>query len=151
MSARPYQSRLITCEVCGRQGRAVQKGRDICQARVCARSQALTVGVVDARNIVLQRRPNSALAVLASPLDPRQSVRDAYVPVLSTIRRSSCARRATNLNSDASAAWESRRRSSVLFAGRYAPHNTSVELSAERAGQRSATVAGSAPPATSSR
>ncbi len=37
MSSRPYQSRLITCEVCGCRRRAVQKDRDICQA--CVRKE----------------------------------------------------------------------------------------------------------------
>ncbi len=40
MSSRPYQSRLITCEVCGRRRRAVQKDRDICQ--VCLRKEPST-------------------------------------------------------------------------------------------------------------
>src|SRR5258708_37059843 len=40
MSSRPHQSRLITCEVCGRRRRAVQKDRDIC--RVCLRKEPST-------------------------------------------------------------------------------------------------------------
>ena len=40
MSSRPYQSRWITCEVCGCRRRAVQKDRDICQA--CVRKEPST-------------------------------------------------------------------------------------------------------------
>jgi hypothetical protein len=40
MSSRPYQSRWITCEVCGHGCRAVQKDRDICRA--CLRKEPST-------------------------------------------------------------------------------------------------------------
>jgi hypothetical protein len=40
MSSRPYQSRWITCEVCGRRCRAVQKDRDICHT--CLRKEPST-------------------------------------------------------------------------------------------------------------